>query len=204
MTSQQRRKWLQLQDQEQSFLPQPYEQLAEVLKASGYDETATEVLIGQQNDRIKYTNMHPIKKGWNRILGMFIGHGYRSHRALVWAFGLIGIGTILFHWGYSHPKQLITPSDVGNTSEAPPQVSEDYPAFNALIYSTDVFLPIIDLQQQRYWIPNANRGSEVTLLMLKSQQGALLRWYFWAHIILGWILTSLWVAGFTGLVRRLE
>ncbi|RZM79534.1 hypothetical protein DYY88_12505 [Leptolyngbya iicbica LK] len=195
-----RLKWLRLQ----TFSPQPYAQLAAVLKASGHDEAATKVLIGQQDDRIKYAELHPFRRFLNRVLGVFIAHGYQSYRALYWAMGFIGVGTLLFQWGYSHPSQLITPSDVGNTSTAPTQVSPDYPAFNALIYSTDVFLPIVDLHQQSYWIPNANRGAEVSLLMLKCKQGALLRWYFWAHIICGWILTSLWVAGFTGLVRKLE
>jgi hypothetical protein len=200
---QQRLQWLGRQPR-QFFSPQPYEQLATVLKASGHDEAATEVLIGQQNDRLRYANMHRVKRGLNRVLGVFIAHGYRSYRALYWAVGFIGVGTVLFQWGYSHPDQLITPSDVGHAATAPAQVSAGYPAFNALVYSADVFLPIIDLHQQRYWLPNANRGAEVPLLLLKCREGALLRWYFWAHIILGWILTSLWVAGFTGLVRRLE
>jgi len=91
-----------------------------------------------------------------------------------------------------------------DAATATPSVSEDYPAFNAVVYSIDVFLPIIDLHQQRYWLPNANRGHEVPLLICKCKAGALLRWYFWAHIILGWVLSSLWIASVTGLVRRLE
>ena len=187
-----------------SFSPQPYEQLAAVLRASGHDGAATRVLIGQQDDRIRLTDMHPIHKGWNRLLGVAIGHGYRSQRALYWAAGLIGVGALLFQWGYAHSERLITPSGVDISAAAPARVSADYPAFNALMYSTDVFLPIIDLHQQSYWLPNANRGLEVSLLMVRCRQGALLRWFFWGQIILGWGLTSLWVAGFTGLVRKLE
>ena len=32
--------------------------------------------------------------------------------------------------------------------------------------------------------------------------GAYLRWYLWAHILLGWFFTSMFIAGVTGLVRR--
>ena len=63
----------------------------------------------------------------------------------------------------------------------------------------------MDLHQQSYWLPNANRGEEIPLIFFKSKtEGALLRWYFWVHIVCGWILTSLWLADFTGLVRSVE
>ncbi len=62
----------------------------------------------------------------------------------------------------------------------------------------------MDLHQQSYWLPNANRGGEIPLILFKCKTGVLLRWYFWFHIVCGWILTSLWVAGFTGLVRSVE
>ena len=62
----------------------------------------------------------------------------------------------------------------------------------------------MDLHQRSHWLPNANRGTEISLFLFKCKTGGLLRYYFWIHIILGWLLTSLWVAGFTGLVRRIE
>ncbi|NEP39316.1 MAG: hypothetical protein F6K35_08650 [Okeania sp. SIO2H7] len=65
----------------------------------------------------------------------------------------------------------------------------------------DTFIPIVDLHQQEFWLPNPKKGEEIPLILFKVKAGRLLRWYLWIHIIFGWILTSLWVAGFSGLVR---
>jgi hypothetical protein len=47
---------------------------------------------------------------------------------------------------------------------------------------------------------NRDAKQRITKLApLKS--GSLLRCYFWFHIIAGWILTTLWVGGLTGLLK---
>ncbi len=79
---------------------------------------------------------------------------------------------------------------------------KSYAVFNPLVYSFDTFTPVIDLHQEGTWIPDASKGQEISLPPFKMRQGELLRIYFWFQIIAGWILTSLWVAGFTGLVRN--
>ncbi len=205
--SAQRLRWLRLQNQE-IFFPQPYEQLAQVLQASGYEQAATEVLIGKQKDRRRYGGLNCINRFWNCCLGTTIAHGYRPHQALIFALGFVVSGTVLFSLGYSGSPKLISPSKIESFNATSPSpsgsVSDDYPKFNPFVYSLDVFIPIVDLHQQSYWLPNANRGIEIPLLLFKCKTGSLLRWYFWIHIVWGWILTSLWVAGFTGLVRRVE
>jgi sRNA-binding regulator protein Hfq len=199
--------WIQRQNLKESFSPQPYEQAAYVLRASGYEQAATEVLIGKQEDLRQYGNLSRIGWFWNWFLGHTIAHGYKPHYALYWATGFIAAGTTLFGLGYGQNPRLISPANVVPfevTAATAPQLSEDYPKFNALVYSLDVFVPIVDFHQKSYWLPNANRGAEIPLVVFKCQTGALLRWYFWLHIVAGWVLTSLWVAGFTGLVRQLE
>jgi hypothetical protein len=51
-------------------------------------------------------------------------------------------------------------------------------------YATDVFLPIIDLGQAGDWRPTG-----------------WVRWVDWSVILLGWALTTIFVAGFTRIVR---
>jgi hypothetical protein len=197
--------WIRRQNLEASFSPQPYEQAARVLRASGHEQAAIEVLIGKQEDLRQFGDLSRIGWFWNWLLGHTIAHGYKPHYALYGAAGFIAAGTTLFGVGYGQDPRLISPANVAPFEAAPataPQLSENYPKFNALVYSLDVFVPIVDFHQKSYWLPNANRGAEIPLVFLKT--GALLRWYFWLHIVAGWVLTSLWVAGFTGLVRRLE
>ncbi len=50
----------------------------------------------------------------------------------------------------------------------------------------DAFIPIVDLHQQRF----------------RSPAAMTLRYYFYFHVAAGWALTSLFVAGLTGLVRK--
>lgn len=99
-----------------------------------------------------------------------------------------------------------------SNSHKPQEISDDYPKFHALMYSVDVFVPIIDFHQESYWLPNANIKDDLEIPLNYSNIihyknaciGSLLRWYLWFHIAMGWILTTLGLAGFTGLVRRLE
>jgi hypothetical protein len=60
-----------------------------------------------------------------------------------------------------------------------------------LMYSLDVFLPVIDLHQEDQWWPDA---------ILK--QARRLRAYLWCQILLGWILSAIFLAGVTGLIGK--
>ena len=188
-------KWLRLQTKEGSdpqsdngFALQPYEQLAAVLKANGHQEAATEVLIAKEDDRRRYGGLTGLGKAWNCFLGLTIAHGYRPQRALLYSLIIMAIGWVLFDLGYKN--KLIAET---NDTHKP------YAVFDSLIYSIDVFTPIIDFHQESTWIPDPNQDSKFHLLFFKT--GAMLRGYFWFQIVAGWVLTSLWVAGFTGLVR---
>lgn len=62
----------------------------------------------------------------------------------------------------------------------------DYVTFQPLAYSIDVFIPILDLQQETSWMPKKG----------------WVRLYMWFHIALGWVFTTIAVIGFTGLVKK--
>jgi hypothetical protein len=81
--------------------------------------------------------------------------------------------------------------------------TNDYPKFQAFVHSLDTLLPIVDLKQKGYRLPNANQAENL-IRGISFRWGGLLRIYLWVHILFGWILTTLWVAGFTGIVRRLN
>lgn len=211
--SQSRLNWLELQSSD-VFSPQPYEQLAKVMKNSGHESAATDVLIRKQDNLRTYGKLRWWDWCWNCILGHTIAHGYRPHQVLVFAFVFVFVGTIMFslgspNWGASEimsPAQVrpFSSSLTPNTSQQE-EISSNYPTFNPLIYSLDTFVPIIDLHQQKYWLPNANNETELPPNYFMTRvSGRYLRWYLWLHIAVGWIVTSLWVAGFTGLVRRIQ
>lgn len=187
--------WLQLQPSDKLFSLQPYEQLADVLKLGGYESEATDVLIAKQEDLRRYGDLGWGAKLSNLVLGA-IGHGYRPLKAFGGMLCFIVLGTILFQIGYIN--KLIKPSSSVFISR---QGKMDSPQFQALVYSVDTFIPLLSLNEKSYWLINANGGANV---IPGVRLGGLLRIYLLVHIIFGWALTTIWVAGFTGLVRRLK
>jgi hypothetical protein len=172
--------WLRLQPTEHWTL-QPFEQLAKVLKASGYESQATEVFIAKQDDLRRYGDLRRGAKLWNLLIGFSIGHGYRSHRALLGLLGFLLIGTVFFQCGFW--GHLITPNYSVRVDR---KSTNDYPKFQAFVYSLDTLLPIVDLKQKGYWLPNANQGANV-IRGIRFRWGGLLRIYLWVHILFGWV-----------------
>jgi hypothetical protein len=190
-----RRRLEWLRRQLPDFRPQPYDQLARVFRRMGREADAVEVLIAKQEDLIRHGKLSWWGRLTRRILGITIGHGYRSGRALLWSLAFVIAGALIFGW--ANARGLMAPSSPEILTDplyrAGGTIPPDYPRFDALFYSLDAFLPIVDLHQESFWLPDAGKPF-----------GALVRIYLWIHIAAGWFLSTLFVSGVTGLVRRLE
>ncbi len=167
-----RLRWLALQESDR-FLPQPYVQLASVLKEMGHDADAREILIAKVEDPARLKAMTLPQRAWHHVLGWTIGYGYRPWKAFGWILGFIVLGSILFGIGFHKGRFEVT-------QDGKP------PGFNAVVYSLDTFVPLVDLHQAKYQLPTSWP----------------LRGYLWIHISLGWVLTTLLAVGVTGLVRQ--
>jgi len=191
--------WLDLQPH--ADRPQPFRQLATVLRESGRDVGATKVLIAKEQARRQNPLAGTGERVWNRVLELTIGYGYRPLRALWWIGGFVLLGSILFAWGYR--ARLVTPIDGAaynvfiDSGAAPPH----YPPFHPLMYALENFLPVVELHQGEYWRPNPLHRVRLGSLDLGVVPGKLLLWYLWLHILAGWTLTPLLFAGLSGLVR---
>jgi hypothetical protein len=162
--------WLRAQRRGE-WSPQPYGQVAAGLRVAGEDKLARSVAIARERDRRDRGGLLRISKVWNSILYRTIGYGYKPYWAFGWAALVIFIGWLVFDERLG--------SVVFTHEESPPQ-------FYSLVYSIDVFLPIVDLHQADAFKPTGV-WPNVTL---------------WLEIGLGWLLTTLGVAGVTGLVRK--
>lgn len=194
--------WLQRQG---SFWHQPYEQLTAVFRKSGDDAEAKKILIAKNKDKVRLTKLTWSEWWWYRVFGCIIGYGYQPWRAFWIGLVIVFVGWILF-WTGSRADVMTPTKDTiyvskGNGENS--HVSNDYPKFNALVYSLDVFVPLIDLRQASYWLPNANRDGELHISEERyiPLSGKALCCYFWFEIIAGWVLTTLLIVGVTGLVR---
>ena len=81
-------------------------------------------------------------------------------------------------------------------TEKPP--GSDYERFNAAFYSLDVFLPLVELEQELYWSPAAERGGA----FLGISVGSWAWGYRIFHELLGYILSGFAIVGFTKLAER--
>ena len=68
--------------------------------------------------------------------------------------------------------------------------ASSYPQFNAWMYSLDTLLPVLELDQKQFWRPNPPKPG-----------GRLAIACFYIQSVLGWTLSLLAVAGFSGLVK---
>ena len=196
------------------YYPQPYEHLAKVLKEMGHTVDARKVLIAKQDreQEERQKERRFISYGWHWLLGKTTSYGYEPWRVFKWMFFLWAFGAMFFsnafHYDYMQPSKervfldtcfVPQPDDTCENwipagrrwAKDARYIPADYTEFNSLIYSLDTFLPIVDLHQENYWLPG-----------LDKPWSWFNRAYLWLHIVLGWMLTSIGVAGLTGIIKK--
>lgn len=216
----------------EDFWPQPYEQLADVMRRLGHEEDARAILIAKERLQRRARRKRATSPLWrsaltisDSILAITVLYGRQPLIAFVWLllFWLVGVGV----FGFSESQGAFKPSSavilrspewtlcsVDAASERfssatqqlaagraqPGQTQLDcfrsqfeaasYPAFNAWMYSLDTLFPVLEIDQKAYWKPDHAKP-----------WGGMARFYFYIQSIVGWALSLLAVAGFSGLVK---
>lgn len=175
-------RWLDIMP-DQPFRPQPYLQLAKVLRESGNDEGERRVLVAMEDRRWKAD--HPSAYALRLPLKLTAGYGYRP----LWAFweiaGLSVLGWIIYRRSYLAGS--IVPSDkeayeyFKREGRPPPQMV----AFSPMVYSVENSLPLVKLGQADKWQPDPspNRSVEKGLSVPKPgrTRAARLRFLPWVN-----------------------
>ena len=186
------------------YHPQPYEQLAAVLRRAGHIAESKKVLMAKEKDLRKYGDLGRLAQAWNWFLGLTLGYGYRVRRVLYCAAAIIGFGILVFWLG--HRAGLLSPTFSSPAEAAAAGEKRLDEAFCPWVYSLDTFLPIVELYQEGRWLPNRGGGDVATLFWPDRRVGItwglLVCIWFWLEIGAGWLLTTLALAGLTGLIRR--
>ena len=191
-----RLRWVALQPE---FHPQPYRQLAKVLRANGDDAGAVSVLIAEQDAR--YQNSPLIRRIWAAFLKTTVGYGHEPLLTIIWAAIVVLLGWLMVTVGSQAGVMRRTwPESIPISGEVP-----SYERLHPLLYSLDVFLPFVNLHQEHYWWPDADAEGEWAIFGQRMKiSGRVLRYYFWMQIIAGWLLSAIFLAGVTGLIRTFE
>ena len=191
-----RLRWVALQP---GFHPQPYRQLAKVLRANGDDAGAVSVLIAEQDAR--FQNSPLIRRIWAAFLKTTVGYGHEPLLTIIWAAIVVLLGWLMVTVGLQAGVMRRTwPESIPISGDVP-----SYERLHPLLYSLDVFLPFVNLHQEHYWWPDADAEGEWTIFGQRVKiSGRVLRYYFWMQIIAGWLLSAIFLAGVTGLIRTFE
>jgi hypothetical protein len=138
----QRLRWLTRHPDDQ--VPQPYEQLAAHYTSLGQPTQARRVLLARE--RLQRRDRPLLARTWGIVQDVTVGYGYQPWRALLWLALLLAAGSILFTAAPPLPLQLSAT-----------------PHFNAIIYTLDLLLPVVDLGRNTHSTqPAPNNGSHIS------------------------------------------
>ena len=145
----------------------------------GHDNEAREILLKKERLQTKEEEMHWLRKVGRRLWDVFAGYGYRLRYTAAWMLGMVAVGMVIFdvadRYGNivpTHPvvalsddyREKIAPNGDFLPTQA---VTSEYPTFNPLVFSLDVFTPSAVLfHQEDSWGPRAGEGAWWVALLL--------------------------------------
>lgn len=175
------------------YMPQMYDMVARFYQQRGQRADAIAMQIAREDDALFYGDVTGIQDVWRALLRYTTGYGYRLNLTLILAVLFLLAGTLTFMIAYQ--KGAIVPASVDVLinkpyvdSHVPPS---DYPKFDPFMYAFDVFIPIIDLKMEPYYLPK--RGvfwGDVAWVVM------------WIEIIGGWLLSTLFISAVANVIRR--
>jgi cytoskeletal protein CcmA (bactofilin family) len=137
-----------------TFEPQPYEQLAACYRQMGREREARRVL--REKTRRQHAAAGKFGRVWGWIQQLAVGYGYQPGRAVGWFLGLLAAGTIWF-------SQARCPQ-LGQDGVCPIKADE-HPAWDPLLYTLDLLIPVVDIGHDRAWDPvGADKIAAVALM----------------------------------------
>jgi len=188
-----RLRWLALQPE---FKPQPYNQLAKVLREAGHARGARRVLYEMESRRRETEDHGLFSRLISRAFKTTLGYGYYPQRIAIGGLAfLITMGWWFFRQGYFAGAIVPTDRDAYYCFRAHGRPPDHYQRFTASIYSLENSVPLFNLGQKDLWSADPSpRGS--------GRWADFLRGFRWCQIVFGWLFSTLFVAGVTGVVRK--
>ncbi|MBO0805433.1 MAG: pentapeptide repeat-containing protein, partial [Nocardiopsaceae bacterium] len=148
------------------YLPENYETLASMYRGHGDDAAARTVLLARERERRRQLPWHA--RAWSLLQEITVGYGYRPLRAGAWLAAFCVLGTVAF--GLHRPA---------------PVPGAPHPAFNSLVYSLDLLVPLVDFGLRNGYDPHGP-----------------LRWLAYLCVAVGWIFATTIAAGIARVLRR--
>lgn len=209
-----------------NFFPQPYRQLAKVLRNMGHDRDADEVMIALHDKKLELSKESWRYKAFRKLYKWTSEYGYRPMRTLkimasVWLlFGCIyWYGANVAVFAPSNPlifqkeynctidkngtKWLAFPKDYNESNNWYIASPAEYTTFQPFWYSLDIILPVVDLKMENDWgivipSPDGNWSDMIPF----TTTNHFIRFLTWVETLAGWGLSLMLVAILSGLAKN--
>ncbi|TWP46711.1 hypothetical protein FKR81_34550 [Lentzea tibetensis] len=166
--------WLELlAEKTPRYASQPYLQLAAAHQAAGHERDVRRIRVAQQRDLLRRGRLSRSGRLWHRVSGATVGFGYRPATALLWLLAVLALSVGLMV-GVAGPGGAVRCSTVEQIG-------------HALSSATPLVKP--DPAQRCQVATTTGLGQFVVVTT-------------WVLQLLAWAFATLFVAGFTGLVRK--
>jgi hypothetical protein len=156
-----RLKWLNLQP-ERPFNPQPYLQLAKVLRGIGNYAGATTVLEEMERRRRHLEDHTPTDRIASWVFRESIGYGHDPLRAIWMILGLSVIGWVLYRRGYLAGNMVPSDEEAYESFKSEGRPPRHYRAFAPLVYSLENSLPLVKLGLADQWQPDPSSKDQLS------------------------------------------
>ena len=178
------RDWLRLlREGTPSYAAQPYQQFARAHRSAGHDGEVRRILMAQRRDQINRGALTGrAERSWARLTGLTLGYGYQPWRALLALLGMAMIAVALAAILGAH-------GGLARTHPHPPAANRCSPV-ELVGVGLDLGLPLI------------KTGARDDCDTTTSTTGQALTVAGWGLQLLAWAFATLFVAGFTGAVRK--
>jgi len=212
------------------FKPQPWVQLESRLVQQGYDEDARQISIARMRRERNSHATRTLQRWQGGFLDLFALYGFNPWRTVAWMVVFIALFAGLWAWAGGQCQQAGCRDEsvfVMTNRDAYTAGTFDavYPDFNPLAYSFDVFVPFVSFGYADHWRPNiswrpimevpqpitfapvedkpgtAVDGAGESMPTFRITLGGLIYVCVILETIIGLVLTSLLITGFTGLLR---
>ena len=197
----------------EDFRPDPWRRLIKVLHRMGREPSARAVAIGRERHLRRAgligqgvpPTLRWLARLGHDLYGLFAGYGHRPLRLIASAIA-VWVLCGAAYWAASE-RGALAPSAARLLAD--PRLAQcrtecanlpiTLPNFQPFVYSMDVLLPLVDLQQRRHWAPARNA---LAVDLERSIGVPLLTTLTWFEAACGWLACLTLLGCVTGLVDR--
>jgi hypothetical protein len=188
------KRWLALLSRNPTYPASAYQQFAAAARAAGHDSDVREILIAQRRDQIRRGGLSTREQLWAKFTGITLGYGYQPWRALLFLAGVIVttmlLSLVLGTFGALTVRPAASTGPAPAATASAQSNTRSCTRIEQIGVALDKSIPLVKNGASDYCKPSSTAAGSVWTVTS------------WILQLLGWGFATLFVAGFTGAVRK--